>query len=87
VKSSRSQSAPTELWPAEGARGLVTLRQVAAYVRCSPKHLLRLVDRGDAPEAIRLGALLRWPQSAIEEWVAAGCPRHQARAAREDGRR
>lgn len=70
----------TEPWPPLGANELVSLPQILARVRCSRRHFLRLVDRGSAPSPVRLGALLRWPQQVIEDWIAKGCPAREPRS-------
>ena len=53
---------------------LLEVRQVAAVLGCSPRHVQRLADRGQMPRPVRLGALVRWSASEIDEWVAQGCP-------------
>ena len=54
---------------------LLTVRQVAAMLGCSPRHVYRLADAGKMPGPVRLGVLVRWDRAAIESWLAAGCPR------------
>ncbi len=56
------------------AAQLLSVEAVAAMLGCSPRHVYRLADGGRMPAPVKLGALVRWPKSAIEEWVAAGCP-------------
>jgi predicted DNA-binding transcriptional regulator AlpA len=53
---------------------LLDCRAVAALLACSARHWLRLVDSGRAPPPLRLGTLVRWPRSVIDDWIAAGCP-------------
>jgi excisionase family DNA binding protein len=59
---------------ADSTAKLLDIRQVARLLGCSPRHIQRLADAGRIPRPIHLGALLRWPKSAIEGWVVAGCP-------------
>ena len=60
--------------PAESPATLLSIRQIAGILGCSTRHVQRLADGGKMPRPIRLGALLRWPQLVIEDWVANGCP-------------
>jgi excisionase family DNA binding protein len=49
---------------------LLSVRDVAALLGCSPRHVYRLADGGRFPKPIKLGALVRWPRSAVLEFVA-----------------
>jgi len=53
---------------------MLTVKDVAALLACSPRHVCRLVEAGRLPRPVKLGALVRWPRAAMESWVAAGCP-------------
>lgn len=53
---------------------MLDVRAVADLLRCSPRHVYRLADSGKMPAPVRLGALVRWSQSAVAEWIEAGCP-------------
>jgi excisionase family DNA binding protein len=53
---------------------MLGIRDVAALLRCSTRHVHRLADRGAMPAPVRLGALIRWRRDAIDQWIAAGCP-------------
>jgi excisionase family DNA binding protein len=53
---------------------LLDVRAVAKMLGCSPRHVYRLSDGGRMPAPVKLGALVRWRATAIEEWIAAGCP-------------
>ena len=39
----------------------------------SKRHWLRLTDGGKAPLPVRLGRLVRWSISTLEEWERGGC--------------
>lgn len=39
----------------------------------SKRHWLRLCDRSAAPRPIRLGRLVRWSLTTLEEWERSGC--------------
>jgi len=61
----------------DGMRRMLTVQELATILRCSPKTVYRLADAGKMPAPCRLGTLVRWSNSAIEAWVAAGCPSHR----------
>ena len=59
---------------------LLTVRQVAALLGCSARHVYRLADRGAMPRPVKLGdVLVRWNRrtgdaaTGIEDWIAGGC--------------
>ena len=53
---------------------LLTVRQVAAMLGCSARHVYRLSDRGAMPRPAKLGdVLVRWSRADIESWIADGC--------------
>ena len=52
---------------------LLDVGQVAVLLRCSQRHIYRLSDAGRMPAPVRLGALVRWSRSAVENWIAGGC--------------
>ena len=54
---------------------LLDVEQVGNTLRCSARHVIRMVDRGAMPPPVRLGALVRWQRGAIEKWIDSGCPR------------
>lgn len=54
---------------------LLDTKDVAALLKCSTRHVSRLEARGEIPKAVRLGAAVRWPRQAMEDWVAQGCPK------------
>ena len=58
--------------PAQAA-ALLDVQAVAAMLDCSTRHAYRLADAGRMPRPIKLGALVRWRRTEIEEWIAGGC--------------
>ena len=60
--------------PKASTSALLHIRDVAAQLNCSTRHVYRLVDTRRIPQPIKLGALLRWGRSDFEQWIAAGCP-------------
>ena len=53
---------------------LLDVRRVANLLGCSSRTVYRLADAGRMPRPVKLGALVRWSRSAIQEWIADGCP-------------
>lgn len=64
-RSTRVQNEASPMLDADG---------VAAMIRCSTKHALRMADSGRMPPCIKLGKLRRWQRAVIEKWIADGCP-------------
>jgi excisionase family DNA binding protein len=57
---------------------LLDVRDVAARLNCSPRHVYRMADGGQMPAPVRLGALVRWRRQDLDAWLAGGCrPCHQ----------
>jgi len=52
---------------------LLDVQAVAEMLGCSPRHVYRLSDSGRMPASIKLGTLVRWSKSSIEEWIFTGC--------------
>ena len=53
---------------------LLDVGSVAALLSCSVRHVYRLADAGRMPPPVKLGALVRWPRRAVEQWLDDGCP-------------
>ncbi|QNN21811.1 helix-turn-helix domain-containing protein [Planctomycetales bacterium ZRK34] len=53
---------------------MLTAADVAAMLACSMKTVYRLVDRGAIPRPLRVGGMLRWNRTHVEQWIADGCP-------------
>jgi excisionase family DNA binding protein len=64
----QTASAPTPIEPL-----MIDVRQVAALLGCSTRHVYRLADLKEMPQPARLGALVRWHKQAIREWIDGGC--------------
>jgi excisionase family DNA binding protein len=54
---------------------LLTVHEVARMLKCSARTVYRLADGGHMPRPVKLNTLVRWSRSAVESWIAAGCPR------------
>jgi excisionase family DNA binding protein len=65
VVQTPSADSPAKLWD---------VQTVADLCGCSVRHIYRLADAGRMPTPVRLGSLVRWSKTAIEDWIAAGCP-------------
>jgi len=48
---------------------LVSLKEIAALIDCSVSAIQRMRSQGDFPQPIKLGSLLRWRLSDIENWL------------------
>jgi len=55
------------------AAQLLDVQSVAEILGCSSRHVYRLSDAGRLPSPVKLGSLVRWSATAIEEWIAGGC--------------
>ena len=53
---------------------LIDIDNLATRLGCSTRHVRRLAAGGRIPRPIKLGALLRWLKTDIDQWMAAGCP-------------
>lgn len=67
---------------ADSPAKLLDVQGVAQLLNCSTRHVYRLSDAGRMPAPVKLGSLVRWSKTAIEDWIAAGCP-----SCRQGGRR
>lgn len=65
---------PTVLTPADASAKLLDVQAVAETLGCSTRHVYRLSDAGKMPAPLKLGSLVRWSKTAIESWIADGCP-------------
>lgn len=60
---------------ADSPAALLDVKAVAALLACSPRTCYRLADGGLMPRPRKLGSLVRWAKTDLEQWIAAGCPR------------
>jgi excisionase family DNA binding protein len=65
--------------PTKG-RALLDVGQLAEMLGVSKRHVHRLADAGKCPAPVRLGRCARWPRSAVEAWIARGCPSRRTSA-------
>ncbi len=64
----------TSMHPLVTTTALMTIKDVARLLNCSERTVYRLNDSGRMPRPVRLGTLVRWKRSEIEQWIADGCP-------------
>jgi excisionase family DNA binding protein len=56
-------------------RPMLSVDDVAEiYLNCSARHVRRLADAGRMPKPIKLGSLVRFLRTDVEQWIADGCP-------------
>jgi predicted DNA-binding transcriptional regulator AlpA len=60
--------------PANQPQGLITVREVAAALRVSPRQIWKLNSTERLPAPVRLSRSVRWRASDIAEFIRLGCP-------------
>lgn len=53
---------------------LLDVKDVAALLACSTRHVLRQSDSGRMPPGLKIGGLRRWRRQELSAWIEAGCP-------------
>lgn len=53
---------------------LLSASDLARELRCSKRHVERLMSSGALPSPVRLGRSTRWSRDLIARWIAEGCP-------------
>jgi excisionase family DNA binding protein len=53
---------------------MLGVRDVAKMLQCSDRHVTNMWKGGRLPAPVKLGQLVRWPRTMIEDWIQAGCP-------------
>src|SRR3990172_10348059 len=53
---------------------LLTVRDVAAALKISPRQVWKLNSMGRLPAPLRLSRSVRWSAELISKWVRLGCP-------------
>ena len=74
TSTSAARSPDSDSRSSEPGLSLLSPKQVATILGCSPRHVARLVDSGAMPAPLRLGKLVRWRRGEIDAWIAEGCP-------------
>jgi excisionase family DNA binding protein len=67
---------PDEIKLADSVKPVVYVTpDIATKLQVSEKHIRRMVDANRIPGVIRLGRLVRFNASIIDDWIRAGCPK------------
>jgi len=53
---------------------LLSAKQLGAKLNLSKRQIFRLNSCGKIPAPIRIGGSVRWAESTISKWLAAGAP-------------
>jgi predicted DNA-binding transcriptional regulator AlpA len=53
---------------------LLTAKQLGVKLNLSKRQIFRLNSCGKLPAPIRIGGSVRWAESTIAKWLAAGAP-------------
>lgn len=53
---------------------LLNIKEVAAMLHVSQRHLWRLKAARKLPKPVKVGECVRWLLSDIEAWLSMGCP-------------
>jgi len=55
---------------------LMTVKDLAATLKCGVRSVWKMRDSGKLPPPIHPGGtrLCRWRRADVEEWIKAGCP-------------
>ncbi|MFC1635066.1 helix-turn-helix transcriptional regulator [Planctomycetota bacterium] len=53
---------------------LLTAKAVAEMLSLSKRQIFRLNSCGKLPQPLRIGGSVRWVESTIANWLAAGAP-------------
>ncbi|MCA9251801.1 MAG: helix-turn-helix domain-containing protein [Phycisphaerales bacterium] len=53
---------------------MLEVKNVAALLGCSPRHVNRMSRTGRIPRPLKLGTLVRWRRSELLAWIDDGCP-------------
>ena len=48
---------------------LLTKRQVSQQLKLSPRSIDRKISQGSFPKGFKIGSLVRWRRSSIEQWI------------------
>jgi prophage regulatory protein len=57
---------------------------LADMLNVSLRQVWRLNSAGKLPRPVRLGGSVRWNRAEVTAWFEAGCPDHEAWAARKE---
>jgi prophage regulatory protein len=55
-----------------GLKRLITVKELAEMLAISTRHVYRLLDSGQLPKPLKLGAAIRWDYDTICRWLESG---------------
>jgi predicted DNA-binding transcriptional regulator AlpA len=55
---------------------LFTKKQLSAKLKISCRSIDRKIQQGEFPRGFKIGSLVRWRSSVVEEWIEKNCPSH-----------
>ena len=50
------------------------VNDIASLMQCGPRTIWRWNESGKMPKGFKVGALVRWSRSVIDQWISDGCP-------------
>ncbi len=53
---------------------LLTVKDVSARLRISPRQVWKLLASGRIPAPVRISRSVRWREADIARWIELGCP-------------
>ena len=65
---------------------LLTAKAVGGMLSLSKRQIFRLNSSGKIPAPIRIGGAVRWSETTITEWLAAGAPDRKTYEAMQQAR-
>ncbi len=64
---------------------LLTAKELGARLSLSKRQVFRLNSCGNLPKPLRIGGSVRWVESTIAKWLAAGAPDRRTFEAMQEG--
>jgi len=64
---------------------LLTAKELGARLSLSKRQIFRLNSCGKLPKPLRIGGSVRWAESTIAKWLAAGAPDRRTFEAMQGG--
>jgi len=64
---------------------LLTAKELGAQLSLSKRQVFRLNSCGRLPKPLRIGGSVRWAESTIARWLAAGAPDRKSFEAMQGG--
>lgn len=55
----------------QSERGMYDVRDLAQLLKCSDRHIRRMIDAGEIPGVRRFGRLVRASRAVVDKWLSA----------------